>query len=251
MKFLAGLVGIIAVAYVGLCVYLMSMQRSMLYMPTANAIGGDTIEIDTGPAMVSVQKVGDGEHAILYFGGNAEDVSANADEFADTFPAYTVYLFNYRGYGGSSGEPTESGIYHDALAVYDKLAEEHFKVSVMGRSLGSAVATFVASTREPAQLVLVTPFDSVVSMAKSVYWMFPVSVILQDRYDSIGRAKRIRCPTLVIIAEADEVIPRRHTDQLVDAMDPALLEIEVISAAGHNTLHMSHQYQEALMAFLP
>jgi len=87
------------------------------------------------------------EKSILYFGGNAEAVVYNAADYIKDFPDHTIYLVNYRGYGGSSGSPDEQALYSDALYIYDQIKSKHHNVSVIGRSLGSGIATYIASKR--------------------------------------------------------------------------------------------------------
>ena len=86
--------------------------------------------------------------AIIYFGGNAESMAQSSDEIARQFPAFTVYLMDYRGYGRSTGEPSEEGLYSDALKLYDTMKSKYESISIGGRSLGSGIAVYVASQRK-------------------------------------------------------------------------------------------------------
>jgi uncharacterized protein len=98
--------------YVGLCLYLYLMQRSLMYFPTppANNVPAERLSIDSGDATIVVWRLhGEKRNAILYFGGNAEDVALNVPEFAHWFSQFAVYLINYRGYGGSSGRAGRVG----------------------------------------------------------------------------------------------------------------------------------------------
>ena len=97
-------------------------QRKLLYFPTSKITHGyDTLTLENKNETLEVIVLNaERNRALLYFGGNAEAVVYNAEDFLTAFPLYTVYLLNYRGYGGSSGQPTEAGIFADALALLTK-----------------------------------------------------------------------------------------------------------------------------------
>lgn len=239
--------------YAGLCLYLYLMQRSLMYFPTppARNVTAERLSIDSGDATVIVWRLhGDRRNAILYFGGNAEDVALNVPEFADWFSQFAVYLINYRGYGGSSGKPTESGLYLDAEAVFDFASAHHAEVAVIGRSLGSGVATHLASVRKVGKLVLVSPAASFTTLAQELYPLFPTSWLLKDRYDSLSRAGRIAAPALVLIAEHDRIIPPEHSLKVARAIDQSLVQTRIIANTDHNSIGASQDYGPALSTFL-
>jgi pimeloyl-ACP methyl ester carboxylesterase len=250
---MTALLAILLAAYLAMCLALYFFQRQLLFFPTAEVArpGTQSIIVDTGGAKLKVWVVNPGrENALIYFGGNAENVAYAVDDFSAAFPASTLYLVNYRGYGGSSGTPDEAGLYHDALALYDRIAAEHGRMMVMGRSIGSAVATYLAAERETDKLILVTPFDSAVNVARRLYPLFPVALIVRERYDSLGRAAKITAPTLVIAAGSDEIIPEESTRNLVRAFPPARLRFEILPETGHNTLQLHPDYYRLLTAFV-
>ncbi len=111
---------------------------------------------------------------------------------------YTVYLIPYRGYGNNAGTPAEQVLYSDAVQIYTTIKDQHDSVSLMGRSLGSGIATYVAANRQVDKLILVTPFDSIENVAKDIYWMFPVSLLIKDKFRSSERVKDITAPNLYI-----------------------------------------------------
>lgn len=154
---------------------------------------------------------------ILYFGGNSEAVTENSDRFSETFPDHTVYLVNYRGYGRSTGTPGEKENYDDAKAIYDFLQKQHNDISVMGRSLGSGVATYLASIKNVEKLVLITPYDSMQSVAQARFPIHPMSILLKDKYNSALKAKDVKAETLILIAENDETIKLEGTYSLIKA----------------------------------
>ena len=161
--------------------------------------------------------------AIVYFGGNAEDITNNIDLFKKLFNNYTIYLINYRGYGNSQGTPTEQGLFSDAIAIYDQIQALHPSISLMGRSLGSGVAVYLASKRDIEQLFLLTPYDSIAELAQTHYPYLPARYLARDRFDSITYAKNIKAPVLIIAAELDRVVPYKHAEKLRDQFTRARL----------------------------
>lgn len=229
---------VLLVIYVGFGLLLYLNQRSFLYFPTPDFDHGfDSFVVNNDGESINVVVLNQGrEKAILYFGGNGESVVADAPDFKLLFPFHTVYLVNYRGYGGSSGRPEESGIYSDALTIFDQIKQQHNAVSVIGRSLGTGVATLIASTRMIDRLALITPFDSVQHIAQDRFFFYPMSLLLKDRYDSLSRVKQITVPTLILVAEYDEVIGRKYTMNLVAAFDPGQVTVTIVKDTGHNTI---------------
>jgi uncharacterized protein len=230
---------LVGLAYGGVCGLMFMGQRSLLYFPTQArelagaqrltvASGGETLRVWARPAQ--------GPAALIYFGGNGEDVAGRLDEFAAALPGHSLYLVNYRGYGGSSGSPTEAGLFADALAVYDQVRAKHRSIAVAGRSLGSGVAVYLAQQRPVARLVLITPYDSVENVAKGRYPFLPVAWLLRDKFDSVSRIAQVKAPTLVVIAGRDQVILRERTDALVARIPAGLARVEVVSGATHNAL---------------
>jgi fermentation-respiration switch protein FrsA (DUF1100 family) len=241
------------VLYGACCLFLYVAQRSFIYFPTAessNPVAQD-LRIASGDEILQVWQLNPGaEQGIIYFGGNAEDVAGNTPLFADVFKGQAVYLVNYRGYGGSSGSPTEAGLFADAEAVYDYVKHLHSSIHVIGRSLGSGVAVHLATVRDVDKLVLVTPYDSIASIAENSMPLFPVSLLIKDRYDSWRLAGKLRNQTLALLAEYDEVIPRASSEKLIAAFQPRLLSTLVIPRANHNSIGMMAGYRAALDNFL-
>ena len=251
-NFLTRLVSVTVITYTGIVALLYIGQRHLLYLPTPenNSVNEESVRWESGSETIKIWRIGAGMNALVYFGGNAEDVAGNIPEFQQYFPDHTLYLVNYRGYGGSTGNPTEAGLFEDALNVYDKVSENHENISVIGRSLGSAVAAYLAAEREVNKLVVVTPFDSVLNMAKGMYPIFPVSLILKDRFDTVGRVSEIQAPILALVAERDGIIPRKRTDALTSAIPANQVSVEIIKNTTHNDIQNSTDYAEALISFI-
>ena len=250
--FLAPL-AIVAFLYLGICVALFAGQRSLIYYPQPSAIRSPAsmlkLPVAGADLLVSV-RAHQGPNALIYFGGNGEDVSLNLPSFSDAFPAHAIYLLHYRGYGGSTGRPSEEALHQDALALFDKVHAEHPNTVVVGRSLGTGVAGRLASNRPVSRLVLITPFDSLQEIAARQFPYLPVRWLLIDKFESRQYAPRITVPTLLLAAEHDEVIPRASTDQLYARFGKGIASLEVIPATSHNTISGSPQYLALLKAAL-
>lgn len=252
MKLFMHLFITLAGAYVLIGALLFIFQRNFIYYPTGKySYSYDTEFFYHDNVSIRVIVLNKGQdRAILYFGGNAEAVSNGAPEHIKDFPEYTLYLVNYRGYGGSSGMPQERSIYKDALYIYDQIKTKHTGISVMGRSLGSGVATYLSAQRAIQKMILVTPFDSIESLAQSLYPMYPMSLLLKDKYNSIDRVKNITAPTLIVTAEFDNVIPRQHSMRLINAFPESQLIKATIKNAGHNTISQNEQFHSLLQDFM-
>ncbi len=250
---LRSLVFVVLTVYVGFGAYLYAFQRSFIYHPTPDgtAAGYERLAIASDGERIQVWRSNPGRaSAVIYFGGNAEAVGYGAADLARILPRHTLYLVDYRGYGGSSGVPSEAGLYLDALAVYDAIGAEHAEITALGRSLGSGVATYLAVQRPLDRLVLVTPFDNFESLAKGLYPVYPVGLLLRESYDSLARAPAIRAPTLIVIAAQDRQIPPDHARRLAAAFAAGQVEVVEIPDADHFSVSLRPGYAAALQGFL-
>jgi hypothetical protein len=178
----------------------------------------------------------EGAKAVVYFGGNGDDVSKTLPELAKTYSNHALYLLHYRGYGGSPGLTTEAALTADALALFDRVYAKHQEVVVIGRSLGTGMAVQLASVRPAARLVLITPYASLADLAAQRYPYVPVNLLLIDKYDSQRFAPKISAPTLVVVAENDEIIPALSSEQLLSRFQPGVARMQVIPGVGHNSI---------------
>jgi len=244
---------IILLAYGLFCVLLFLFQRAFLYFPqSASQLANyPEISIQNGAQQLSGWIINPGKSkALIYYGGNAEPVEYNAEYFERLLPEWSVYLVPYRGYGNNDGEPTESNLYGDALAIFDKLQPQYEQIALMGRSLGSGIATFVGTQRKISKMILVTPYDSITNVAKEHYPIFPVALLVRDKFESIKRAPEINVPVLMLIGEQDQIIRRERSEQLASVIKAELLTKVVISGAGHNDLSVYSEYDQAIVAFM-
>ena len=241
-------------AYLALCALLYLQQRRLIYYPQFTQVAPEQTDfvLARPDAVLRGWAINPGHtDAVLYFGGNAEPVEANRDAFARWLPTHTVYLVAYRGYGASDGDPSEAALLADALALHDDVARRHpaGRIAITGRSLGSGMAVHVAAERDVANLILVTPFDSLAAVAQSHYPMFPVRLLLKDRYDSVARLPAYKGRMLVLRAGKDVVVPPPHTDRLLASFKgPA--QVVDFPLAGHDDLSTDPAYWPAIRDFL-
>lgn len=236
---------VLLLAYLAICAALFAWQRSMIYFPQPASGGGPAstmqLKVKDAELVLTVRKTA-GPKAIIYFGGNAEDVSANLPPFSEAFPGHALYLLHYRGYGGSSGSPTEAALQSDAQDLFDHVSKTHADVTVVGRSLGSGVAVWVASQRPVSRLILVTPYNSIQELAAQRFPWFPISWLLVDKFESWKYAPKVTAPTLLISAEHDEVIPAASTETLHAHFNKGRAALKMLPGTSHNTVSLHPQY---------
>jgi uncharacterized protein len=235
---------IAAITYVALCVALFLAQRSFIYYPQPKSSDdGPTLTLNLDGERVQVStRLEPGPNAVIYFGGNAEDVSHSLPTLAGAFPERSLYALNYRGYGGSTGKPSEAALIADALALFDHVQADHPRIVVIGRSLGSGVAVHIASVRPAESLVLVTPYDSLAELAAGQFRLFPVRWLLLDKFESWRYAPKITAPTRLIAAQDDEVIPLASTQSLFEHFSKISATLTVVPGVGHNSISESPEY---------
>ncbi len=156
------------------------------------------------------------EHAvvtILYFGGKEQDTVALVQKWSLEHPEVRWIAFNYRGYGKSDGRPTEKSVLHDSLVAYDWAGRHHKDIALMGFSLGSSIAAYVASKRDPQWTVLVAPFDSVRSLIQGKAPFVP-RLFIRYKFETAAFVRETFSPVYVYNSTDDEIIPPRHVENL-------------------------------------
>jgi fermentation-respiration switch protein FrsA (DUF1100 family) len=159
---------------------------------------------------------------VLYFHGNAGNISNRIEtirQFRDM--GFTTLIVDYRGYGRSEGEPDEEGTYLDAEAAWDYLVNVRGisadSIVILGRSLGGAVAAYLASKVTPRALVLESTFTSIPDRGAELYPYFPARILARIEYNSLGRMRSVQCPVLIVHSPEDEIVPFAHGQKLFDA----------------------------------
>lgn len=191
---------------------------------------------------------------VIWFYGNMETVSDLAPVLRTFRPPSTgVLVFDYRGYGQSGGRPTELGLYSDAEAAWTFLTQrpeiDSTRIAVYGRSLGSAVALYLATSRSVAAVVLDSPFSNAREMADQHYAIVPTT-LLHLRLDNVERASQVEAPLLVVHGSEDRIAPLQMGRAVADtAPDGSLF---VLDGAGHNDTYTfgSESYRNEFHAFL-
>lgn len=233
--------------YLLACALLAFNARGMLYHPVPrNASVPHWVLQRRDAALVVSHNGKTSPQRVLYFGGNAEDVSQVLPLLEQAFPDAAIHALHYRGYGGSSGTPSEARLIADALALYDATADGAQQLTLVGRSLGSGVALQVAAARPSQRLVLITPYDSIGDLAAGMFPMFPVRWLLRDHYDSWRFAGKITTPTTLIVAGRDLVIPPARSYRLLQHFRPGVAEAVTLAEADHNDVFSHPGFMDAL-----
>ena len=190
---------------------------------------------------------------VIYYGGNAEEVTAYASEAAAVYGERAVLLVNYRGYGASGGRPGERDMVADSIELYDWAARradvDPERIALPGRSLGTGVAVQVGAARPARCVVLTSPFASARQVASEIYFWAPVGMIMRHPFDSLAHAPRLRMPALFLVGEADTLIPARYSKRLADAWGGPVERVS-FAGFGHNDISVNPRYPAAVQAFL-
>ncbi len=190
--------------------------------------------------------------AVVYFGGNAEEVSWTLAD--GRWPrGWTFVALNYRGYGDSEGAPGARDLLADGLAIHDAVAAradvDRGRIVAFGRSLGTAVAAHVAAQRPVAGAILVSPYDSLVALGRHHYPWLPISLLLRHRFAPAADAALARAPLLAIVADGDSIIPVERSRAAYDAWAGPKRWV-AIAGADHNTLGATREFWDPIARFL-
>jgi hypothetical protein len=269
MRWLAAALGWGMAVYLGLALYLYVFQARFIYFPNLPSRQVDTTPADIGLAFEAVSlDTADGETlagwfipapaargTLLYLHGNGGNIGHRLDPI-EVFHrlGLNVFIVDYRGYGASSGKPSEEGTYQDALAAWHWLTQhqhlEPQRIVLFGESLGGSVAAWLAARHAPAGLVMYASFTSVPEMAQALYPIFPASRLARYRYDTRAALGNVNCPVLILHSPEDEIIPFSHAQALLEAAHEPKRLVEL--RGGHNdALLVSREtYARAVGAFL-
>ncbi len=239
-----------AIALVAIAAVLWLFQRKLIYFPSAQvpdpqSVGLQGVSQVTFPTADGltlngwfVSRSADSATVVLVFNGNAGN-RAHRASFADALArqGHAVFLFDYRGFGGNPGSPSEGGLRIDARAARDYLLSRPDVGSrplvYFGASLGTAVAVELASEHRPAGIILRSPFTSLTAVGQHHYTWLPVGLILRDRFATLDRLPDIHAPLLVIAGDRDRIVPIAESRQVFDtANEPKALL--VVPGADHN-----------------
>lgn len=268
VKTLVSLIAVAALAYLALTLFVFFFQARLVYFPqvgrdlvsTPGAVGlaYEDVWLDSAPGVkihgwFVPHRAAKG--TVLFFHGNAGSIALRLDwlrMFHDL--GYAAFMVDYRGYGRSSGEPSETGTYEDASASWDHVTAVRGvapkDIVIAGESLGAAIATELAARRAPRALVIQSTFTSVPDLASELYRFLPVRWISRFQYDTGSRIAHVSAPVLIAHSPADEIIPFRHGRVLFERAREPKVFVEL--AGGHNEgfLFARRAWVDALDAFL-
>ena len=226
---------VVLAGYAGLAALMYVFQRALMYFPD---------RARTPPAAAGLPQAqevpltsADGERLVawfiapqndkplvVYFHGNGGALNLRAKRFGKlTADGAGLLGLSYRGYGGSSGSPSEAGLIADARAAYDYAAARvpAERIVLFGESLGTAVAVALAAEKPIGALILDAPFTSAAEVGAAAYWFLPVRYVMKDTFRSDQRIAKVRAPLLVMHGERDTIIAIRYAEALFKlANDP-------------------------------
>jgi hypothetical protein len=212
-------------------------------VPGAEPFQAETADLLSLAAWFVKAEPGPARATVIVFNGNAGNRSFRgplARRLADA--GFDACLFDYRGYGGNGGAPSEAGLLRDGRAVVAAVAArpdvDARRIVLFGESLGTGVAVGLAAEREPFALVLRSPFTSMADVAAQHYWFLPVRRLLWDRFDSLSRIGAVRCPTAVVAGDRDRVVPIDLSRRLFEAIR-APKTFVTVSGADHNDVELN------------
>lgn len=226
----------LAAAYAGLALYVYLFQERLVYFPELPSRRVEVTPASVGLGFEAVSlATEDGETlagwfvpapsprgTVLYIHGNGGNIGHRVEIIRDFYElGLNVLIFDYRGYGASSGTPGEQGTYRDALAAWRHLTEARripaAGIVLFGESLGGAVAAWLAERHAPGALVLYAAFTSVADMARALYPVLPAGLVARLRYDTRAALARVACPVLILHSREDEIVPYAQAERLFAA----------------------------------
>ena len=239
-------------------VYYPEIGRSLIGTPSDVELPYETVEITTadGESLHGwYVPAPDATATVLFLHGNAGNISHRMGYLTMFYRlGYNTLIFDYRGYGKSSGTPTEEGTYRDAKAAWEYITQKKAivpsNVVLFGESLGGAVASWLAVREKPGLLVLASAFTSVPDMGAKLYPFLPVRLLSRFEYNTLEHLKDVTCPVFVAHSPQDEIVPFEHGQVLYEAAPSPkqFLELE----GGHNNgfVYMREEWAEALGDFI-
>jgi hypothetical protein len=243
---------LLPVVLVALLLVLWMGQRQLMYFPLRNvptpaSLGLSDVEEVTFETADGLRLAGwlfpiagVGPHpTVLVFNGNAGNRAYRVSlATALRRRGFQVLLFDYRGFGGNPGMPTERGLATDARGARDYLLGrpdvDEARLIYFGESLGTAVAVELATQYQPAALILRSPFTSMADIGQYHYWWLPVRWLIRDRYASLHRIGQVRSPLLAIAGDRDRIVPAEYSRRLYEAATASPKRFLSIPGADHN-----------------
>ena len=240
--------------YIGAIAYVYFTQDSHVFEPQSiekkapvdlENVEHISFKIEDGVTLDGVYRKSSTPNAplIVYYGGNADDATRIVLHVKE-LKGFDIVAFNYRGYVNSTGKPSQDAVFSDALRIFDKYGKDR-EVIVIGRSLGTGVATYVASKRDAKGLILITPYDSIVSIAKKMYPYFPIEMLSKHKFESVKYMLNVEEQVCLIEVENDGTIPKYHFDKLREVVPHEALHV-VLSNTTHKDVLTHPDFEKTL-----
>lgn len=190
---------------------------------------------------------------ILYFHGNAGDLSRwglIAESFVEL--QYDVFIMDYRTYGKSTGKLSEKALYEDAQSCYEYLLKHYdeSEITIFGRSLGTGIATHVASQNNPKQLILETPYYSMIDVAQHKFPFLPIKHLLKYKFLTFEYIQNVKCPITIFHGTEDSVVPFESGKKLFDLIEEKNKNFIKVEGGNHNNLIEFEAYRNAIKSLL-
>jgi len=257
---------IIAGAYIAFAGFLFIFQSHYVYFPervlsakpTSIGLNFESVSFETRDGIQLSGWFVPSDNArgvILFCYGNAGNISHRLESIQIFHPlGRSVFIFDYRGYGQSEGKPSESGTYKDAEAAWQYLVEERQvsrdRIIVFGRSLGGAVAAWLAHRHTPGALILESTFTSVPDIAAKLYPYLPVRLLSRFKYDTAEYLDGVDCPVLIVHSRDDEIMPFSHGQRLFEIAREPKRFLEISGSHNEGFITSGKHYEEGLNAFI-
>lgn len=193
-----------------------------------------------------------GKHTLIHFQGNSGNILSRIEDVRGYTPrGYGMAHCGYPGYGGNRGNMRESDLYAACRGLLEKLIQQGVKEDQMvffGESLGTAVAVQMATEYSPAAVILQSPFTSLTALASARYPMYPVSYLMDDKYDSLSKIKKVKAPLLILHGEKDTLVPIAHGKRLYEAANKPKFFYK-FPLAKHNNM-INYHFNFVILDFL-
>jgi len=261
--FLKGAIFIISVV-IALTTLLYFMQEKLIFLPTKlsetyeysfdQSFEEINISTEDGAVLNAIHfKTENPKGVILYFHGNAGDLSrwGTITEYFTQYN-YDVLVMDYRTFGKSTGEISETALYADAELFYEYVAKKYkeSEIIVYGRSLGTTFAAYVASKNKPKQLILETPFFSLTEVAKKRFPFLPIKKLLKYNFPTKNFISQVSCPTFIFHGTEDNVVAYKSGKKLSKKIEAALLDFTTVDGGEHNNLIEFKEYRDKIKKIL-
>jgi alpha-beta hydrolase superfamily lysophospholipase len=229
-KLLKRLLCLLVITYFAFLTWLYFNQQALLYFPDKEIKDISSYNLNNTQEVflqsedgVKIQTwyhpASEGKPMVVWFHGNSYNISYKAHYFRKLLDmGYGIIAPSWRGFGKSEGAPSKEGIFKDARAAVNYLKQMGYKTEdtiLIGESLGSGVATKIATENKFKGLMLITPYTSVADRAQEIYWYLPVKPMVTDDFNCIDNIENINTSLLIVHGTNDYTIPHQHSEKLI------------------------------------